>query len=106
VLAGSDGSFGIGSAGVFSFGISAISIRRFGPKKSPRRLRFRPPNLLAFRFRVQPPGSASTYSRSVLGARGNLEARTRPGKSRCNEIVAKCEHFCLHVPSSTSCSML
>jgi len=29
---------------------------------------------LAFRLRVPPSGSASTYSRSVLGARGNLEA--------------------------------
>src|SRR5262249_37798311 len=38
----------------------------------PSRSRFRPPNPLAFRFRVQPSGPASTYSRSVLGASRNL----------------------------------
>src|SRR5439155_20414139 len=42
-------------------------------KNSPSRLRFRPPNRLTFRFRVRPPDSASTYSRSVLGAGENLD---------------------------------
>jgi hypothetical protein len=41
-------------------------------KNSPSRLRFRPPDRLTFRFRVRPPGWASTYSRPVLGARGKL----------------------------------
>src|SRR5581483_5017209 len=43
-------------------------------KNSPSRLRFRPPNRLTFRFRVRPLGWASTYSRPVLGATGNLDA--------------------------------
>jgi hypothetical protein len=49
--------------------------RPAGSKNSPSRWRFRPPNLLAFRFRVRPPGSTSTYSRSVLGARATLDRR-------------------------------
>src|SRR5436309_9139283 len=50
--------------------IGALDSRQ--KKNSPSRWRFRPPNPLAFRLRVQPPGPASTYSRSVLGASGTL----------------------------------
>jgi hypothetical protein len=41
-------------------------------KNSPSRVRFRPPVRLTFRFRVRPPGLASSYSRPVLGATGTL----------------------------------
>jgi hypothetical protein len=50
------------------------------PKNSPSRWRFRPPNPLAFRLRVQPPGPASVYSRSVLGASGTLRRRRTADK--------------------------
>src|SRR5207248_3378266 len=53
--------------------IPAACSKGLGPKNSPSRLRFRPPNRLTFRFRVRPPDSASTYSRSVLGAGENLD---------------------------------
>src|SRR5262249_31316853 len=49
-------------------------------KNSPSRLRFRPPNRLTFRFRVRPLGWASTYSRPVLGASGNLDAARGAGQ--------------------------
>ena len=39
-----------------------------GTKDSPSRVRFRPLPRLTFRFRVRPPGRASSYSRPVLGA--------------------------------------
>src|SRR3954470_7939805 len=45
---------------------------RIVKRSSPSRLRFRPPLRPTFRFRVQPPGLASSYSRSVLGAIGTL----------------------------------
>ena len=51
---------------------------------SPNRFRFRPLPQPAFGFRLRLPGAASTYSRSVLGASGNLEglggARKSSGK--------------------------
>ena len=59
-------------------------------KNSPSRLRFRPPNLLAFRLRVQPPGSASTYSRSVLGASGTVDPVADRCKGACHENDAIC----------------
>src|SRR5579862_125906 len=43
-------------------------LQRFRTRNSPSRWRFRPSSPVTFRFRVQPPGSTSTYSRSVLGA--------------------------------------
>src|SRR5205085_5994078 len=47
------------------------------PFRSPSRFRFRPPAPLTFGFRLLPSVPASTYSRSVLGANGNLgEARS------------------------------
>src|SRR6266571_1422622 len=42
------------------------------PFRSPSRSRFRPPFSLTLGFRLRPSGSASSYLRSVLGARGNL----------------------------------
>ena len=50
-----------------------VVLARPGRMSSPSRLRFRPPSRPTFRFRVQPPGLASLYSRSVLGADENLE---------------------------------
>jgi hypothetical protein len=41
-------------------------------KNSPSQFRFRPPFPLTFAFRLLPSDSVSTYSRSVLGASGNL----------------------------------
>ena len=43
-------------------------------KNSPSRFPFRPPFSMTFPLRVVPSNSASTYSGSVLGARGNLGA--------------------------------
>ena len=53
---------------------AAATGRAFAPdqRNSPSRFRFRPPLPLTFRLRVQPSDSASTYLRSVLGARENL----------------------------------
>ena len=51
-----------------------------GTKDSPSRVRFRPLSRLTFRFRVRPPGRASSYSRPVLGAGGNLRCRLDPRK--------------------------
>jgi len=49
--------------------LRALALRK---KSSPSRWRFRPPAPVTVRFRVEPPGRASTYSRSVLGATANL----------------------------------
>src|SRR4051794_13818909 len=48
---------------------------------------------LTFRFRVLPSGEASSYSRSVLGARGNLTSRTGPDKTLEKLACALCEVF-------------
>src|SRR5262249_50226839 len=48
--------------------------------RSPSRSRFRPPFSLTFGFRLRPSSSASSYFRSVLGARGNLGAGSSPHK--------------------------
>ena len=47
---------------------------KLGKKNSPSRFPFRPPFSMTFPLRVVPSNSASTYSGSVLGARGNLGA--------------------------------
>src|SRR5215204_2386265 len=70
-----------------------------GTKSSPSRWRFRPPNLVTFRFRVRSPGSDSTYSRSVLGARGKLRAGAAGRKAVAAEVGAICEHFCVRSPN-------
>ena len=59
--------------------------RSFG---SPSRFRFRPPFALTFGFRLRPSGSASSYLRSVLGARGNLGVR-RSRHKRSGERKAR-----------------
>ena len=51
---------------------------RLDQKNSPSRSPFRPPLSLTFPLRVLPSNSASTYSGSVLGARGNLGAPPQP----------------------------
>src|SRR5690349_4454429 len=56
---------------------------------SPSRSRFRPPLSLTLGFRLTPSRSASTYLRSVLGARGNLWPGTCPRKRPANEKVRK-----------------
>ena len=60
-------------------------------KNSPSGSRFRPPHPPTFRFRVQPSGEASTYSRSLLGADGNLEGRKPSRKYLSILIRAICE---------------
>jgi len=50
----------------------AVESALLDQKNSPSRFRFRPPLPLTFPFRVLPSVSASTYLRSVLGARGTL----------------------------------
>src|SRR5207244_7621824 len=57
-----------------------------GTKSSPSRLRFCPSSRPTFRFRVPPPDSNSTYSRSVLGASGNLKERALRFKRGGTEI--------------------
>src|SRR4051794_10570938 len=60
---------------------------------SPSRSRFRPPFSLTFGFRLRPSGSASSYLRSVLGARGNLGARRSRHKGslkqKCRNLDAR-----------------
>jgi hypothetical protein len=48
---------------------------------------------LTFRFRVLPSGEASSYSRSVLGASGNLTTGTGPFKALKKLVCALCEVF-------------
>jgi hypothetical protein len=67
-------------------------------KNSPSRWRFRPQLPLTFRLRVRPPGAASTYSRSVLGASGTLRGRPgpiKPGRNRFSRTLRarKSPHF-------------
>jgi hypothetical protein len=59
-------------------------------KNSPSRFRFRPPLPLTFPFRVLPSDSASTYLRSVLGARRRLTGatgRSRDRKKTCPQFA-------------------
>ena len=58
---------------------------------------------LTFRFRVLPSGEASSYSRSVLGARGNLARRTGPYKALKKFMCALCEVFSQAPHSRSSC---
>ena len=64
-----------------------------GPFNSPSRFRFRPPHRLTFGFRLLPPGRASIYLRSVLGARGNLEADRPSGKAVNGSVRRKMSLF-------------
>src|SRR4051812_46875209 len=67
-------------------------------KGTPSRWRFHPPPPLAFRlglaaFPVRPPEATSTYSRSVLGASGNLRETQEPFKTPAWRICAKSANF-------------
>jgi hypothetical protein len=62
-------------------------------KNSPSRFRFRPPCRPTFGFRLRPPGWASTYSRSVLGANGTVEVSRGPFKACPNAKFAICKKF-------------
>jgi hypothetical protein len=79
-----------------------VAARRAGgrrtKKNSPSRLRFCPHPPGTFGFRLLPPRAASTYSRSVLGARANLTGRpgSRQGPRRQKARIlrtANCPHF-------------
>jgi len=67
------------------------ALERWDQKNSPTRWHFRPPNQLTFRFRVRPLGSASTYSRSVVGAEGNLADAEASVQDRPDEKRALCD---------------
>jgi hypothetical protein len=60
-----------------------------GDEHSPSRVRFRPPLRLTFRFRVQPSGEASSYSRPVLGAGGTLCGADRADQARSETKFAQ-----------------
>jgi hypothetical protein len=66
-------------------------------KNSPSRLRFRPPSPRTFAFRLLPSGAASTYSRSVLGARRKIGRPTRPRKEAVLENAAFCAQQIVHI---------
>src|SRR6266550_5181663 len=75
-------------------------------KNSPSRFRFRPPFRPTFGFRLRPPGWASTYSRSVLGASGTLELSRPPCKTCPNVSSAICKKFSFqHFPHQSSASV-
>jgi hypothetical protein len=57
---------------------------------------------LTFRFRVLPSGEASSYSRSVLGAIGNLTTRTGLYKALKKLVCALCEVFSQGVQLTSS----
>jgi hypothetical protein len=57
-------------------------------RDSPNPFRFRPPLRPTFRFRVPPPGVASSYSRSVLGA-AKLYRSSPPPRRAATERRAK-----------------
>src|SRR6266571_1225291 len=56
-------------------------------KNSRSRFRFRPPLRPTFGFRLQPPGGASTYLRSVLRASRTLCVTPLAGQGAAGEIV-------------------
>jgi hypothetical protein len=62
----------------------------FRGNNSPSRRRFRPPRWQTFRFRVRLPSGASSYSRSVLGANGNLWVMASQGKGVERKVRAIC----------------
>ena len=62
-------------------------------KNSPSGWRFRPLHRPAFRLHVQPPGEASTYSRSLLGAIGTLANPKHAYKGPFSLMYAICEMF-------------
>src|SRR5690348_3053703 len=71
----------------------AVPAARETKKNSPSRWRFRPPPRGTVGFRLEPPGAASTYSRSVLGATGKLVGLAAGGKCVAPAVSAICENF-------------
>jgi hypothetical protein len=69
----------------------SVRVRGAAKKNSPSRWRFRPLSPLTVRFRVEPSGCASTYSRSVLGAIRNLRNGAEPVKSGEYPFAALCD---------------
>src|SRR5919204_524743 len=65
-------------------------------KSSPSRVRFRPPSPLTFGFRLVPSETASTYSRPVLGAGGNLGPRAPERKRSGTAMFGKCGRISFH----------
>src|SRR5215210_9161638 len=72
---------------------------------SPNRFRFRPLPQPAFGFRLRLPGAASTYSRSVLGAGGNLGVLDGPRKSVEIGKPAICDKFSFPHFNSLLCNL-
>jgi hypothetical protein len=100
------GGCGGGPASAGKGGVTALKSEE-APKgllDSPSRFRFRPPHRLTFGLHLVPPGMASSYSRSVLGARGNLETDDLLGKAAGTlskpENVAICAHEVLHMSTT------
>ena len=79
---------------------SCCALNRSRTKNSPSRWRFRPPLPRTFGFRLLPSGAASTYSRSVLGARRNLRVETRPCKPRRHTFAAFCAREIVHISTT------
>src|SRR5947208_8654958 len=66
----------------FHWSASADERSALDQKNSPSQFRFRPPLPLTFAFRLLPSDSVSTYSRSVLGASGNLACQADDSRGR------------------------
>src|SRR3954468_3907856 len=68
--------------------------------RSPSRSRFRPPAPLTFGFRLLPSLPASTYLRSVLGARRNLGEDKSFRKRSKDEKGAICRNSIFHISTA------
>ena len=86
-------AFSQGSAGASKTVRFACRCAASDQKNSPSRLRFRPLNRPTFGFRLRPPGWASIYSRSVLGARGTVDVSRCPFKTCPIADPAICKKF-------------
>src|SRR5258705_7276816 len=77
-------------------------------KNSPSQFHFRPPFPLTFAFRLLPSDSVSTYSRSVLGAIGNLtsQASDARGHKRSWPQFAKFSFFNVSTANLPTCGQL
>src|SRR3954470_5629326 len=68
--------------------------------RSPSRFRFRPPAPMTFGFRLLPSLPASTYLRSVLGAKRNLGEVKAVGKRSEFEKDAICTDSIIHISTA------
>ena len=73
-------------------------------KDSPSRVRFRPLPRLTFRFRVRPPGRASSYSRPVLGAAAIYALLETVARASDERKAANCDRPQASCRASTSSS--